>query len=211
MDKRLFLWGLGNGVMMMAIAGVFWLGLAIATYANGVHWTITAAGTLVQVAGGGGLVWAAVRLRRLSGFQASELRRPGGPYAQQNRRVQVWFGATTAAQALLIAGAVFACVRTGTEPLIWPAIALVVSLHFIPLGWLFQVRPYYVTGAAGCTVALVSAAAAWQPQGVLLLAGGMAATMWLTAGYVLGRAVELAERASGSWLNLSSPGDRADG
>jgi len=33
---------------------------------------------------------------------------------------------------------------------------LVVSLHFLPLGWLFGVRPYYLLGFLGTVITLAS-------------------------------------------------------
>ena len=77
MDRRLFLWGLSNGATMLALGGAFWIGLGIGMVTGHVHWAVPAVGTVIQIAGAVGLIWAAIRLRRRSGFQQSELRRFG--------------------------------------------------------------------------------------------------------------------------------------
>jgi hypothetical protein len=38
--------------------------------------------------------------------------------------------------------------------LIWPALGIAVSLHFLPLGRLFRVKRYYFIGLAGTVVCL---------------------------------------------------------
>jgi hypothetical protein len=39
------------------------------------------------------------------------------------------------------------CTALNRTDVIWPVIGLVISLHFLPLGWVFGVRPYYLMGA----------------------------------------------------------------
>ena len=78
MNDRQFLWGLSNGVIVFAIAGMFWLGLGIGSVATKVGWQICAVSTALQVGVCAVLLWAAVRLRRKSGFHASELRQRDG-------------------------------------------------------------------------------------------------------------------------------------
>jgi membrane protein implicated in regulation of membrane protease activity len=73
-----FFWGLSNGVIVCAIAGAFWLGLGIGTVATEVGWLVCALSTVLQVGVCAALLWAAVRLRRKSGFRASELRQRDG-------------------------------------------------------------------------------------------------------------------------------------
>lgn len=51
--------------------------------------------------------------------------------------------------------------------LIWPALGIAVSLHFLPLGQLFRVKRYYFTGLAGtvvCPLALVAFKARQTPS-----------------------------------------------
>lgn len=83
------------------------------------------------------------------------------------------------------------------------------SIHFLPLGSVFRVRPYYVTGVTGamisCTAMLVPHAL-FGALGEWIIAGvGMGATMWVTAAYLILHADRLetawdveSELASGS-------------
>lgn len=91
MNSRIFLWGLSNGVMMLSIAGTFWLGLGIAMAAARVHWLVSALSTGIQVGGCAALLWAAVRLRRRSGFKRSELRQSNGRATAEARHILIWF------------------------------------------------------------------------------------------------------------------------
>jgi hypothetical protein len=65
-DRRLFLWGLSNGVTMLALGGAFWIGLGIGMVANLVHWTGAAVGTMLQIGGSVWLIRSANRRRRRS-------------------------------------------------------------------------------------------------------------------------------------------------
>ncbi len=199
MNDRQFLWGLSNGVTVFALAGAFWLGLGIGTMASkvGCGWLVCAPLTVLQVGVCAGLLWAGFRLRRRSGFRRSELRQGDGRRTPEAQRILVGFGWTVAGQTGLIGLAVWACVQAGAEQMIWPAIALVVSLHFVPLARLFHVRAYYVTAAAGSSVALVGLAMGTHRYAVPSLAGAMAIVMWVSAVYLLGNADKIAARGVG--------------
>jgi hypothetical protein len=201
MNARQFLWGLGNGVMMLAIAGAFWLGLGISVLAPSMSSLMLGLSTAVQLAGLLVLLWAAIALRRRSGFHRSELRDANGRLTPEARHIMGVFIWTTSGQAGLIFVSVWACVSFRVEGLIWPLIALAVSLHFIPLARIFHVRAYYVTGAFGSLVALAAlavgrgdaTAAAW-------FGPALAVVMWGTAVYVRRNADDLAARgARESW------------
>jgi hypothetical protein len=196
-NDRQFLWGLSNGVTVFAIAGAFWLGLGIGTVATDVGWLVCALSTAVQVGVCAALLWAAVRLRRRSGFLASELRQGNGRGTPETQHILTGLRWTIAAQTAVVGLAVWACVRAAAEPLIWPAIALVVSLHLLPLARIFHVRAYYATAAAGSAVSLVAFAMETHPYGVVFLAGAMATVMWLSAWYLLVNADKIAARATG--------------
>jgi hypothetical protein len=191
---RQFLWGLSNGVGVFAIAGAFWLGLGIAFAATQIGSLACTLGSAVQVGIGGALFWAAVRLRRKSGFRRSELRqvRERSPETRRIITVLRW---TTAGQTALIGFAVWVCIRSGAEQQIWSAIALVVSLHLIPLARVFHVRAYYATGVAGGIVSTVTIAGLTRPHVITPLAIGMATVMWLSAVYLLWNADRIAKRA----------------
>ena len=197
MNNRQFLWGLSNGVIVFAIAGGFWLGLGIGTVATQVGWLVCAVSTVLQVGGCASLLWAAVRLRRKAGFQSSELKDSDGRRTPETRRIFTGLRWTIAGQTALIGLAVWACVRAGAEQMIWPAIALVVSLHLIPLARIFHVRVYYATAAAGSIVALVALWWGTQPQAVASLGAAMAIVMWVSAVYLLSHADRIATRAVG--------------
>ena len=185
MDRRLFLWGLSNGATVLALAGAFWIGLGVGMVANLVHWAISAVGTILQVGGGVGLIWAAARLRRRSGFPRSQLRRLEGVALAQKHHIVRGMTWTIAAQTVLIALAVWICVRVRAEHLIWASIGAVVSLHFASLGRLFHVRAYYATAIAGTVICGAGFAVSGTPYGVASLGVAMAVVMWISAAYVL--------------------------
>ena len=141
------------------------------------------------------LLWAAVLLRRRSGFKRSELRQSNGRFTPEARHIVVWFSWATAAQAVLIALVVWLCVRTNAEQMIWPSIGMVVSLHFLPLGKIFHVREYYVTGIAGSLFSLATFASGMGPYAIPMHAVSMATVMWGTAIWVLWNSGRIAERA----------------
>jgi hypothetical protein len=194
-NDRQFLWGLSNGVMALAVAGAFWVGLGIAMVATRVHWSVCALSTLLQAGGCVALLWAAVRLKRKSGFRASELRRSGGPNDRETRHIVTGLAWTVAAQSVLIGVVVFACVRAHAEQIIWPSIGLVVSLHLIPLAKIFHVRAYYGTAIAGSLASLATFARGSDPYAVAYLGGGMAAAMWVSAVYLLSNAGRITQRS----------------
>jgi hypothetical protein len=196
-NDRQFLWGLSNGVMVFAIGGAFWLGLGIGLTAPKVGWLVSALGTALQVGICAGLLWGAVRLRRRSGFRSSELRQEGGGRAAETRHIMAGLRWTVAGQTVLIALAVGVCLRADREPLIWPAIALVVSLHLIPLAKVFHVRAYYATAVAGSGVSIVAITALTGLPAVAFLAVGMATVMWGSAVYLVRNADTITARALG--------------
>jgi len=195
MTNRQFLWGLANGVMVLAIAGAFWLGLGIGMFASQIGGLACAALTAFQVAGCGVLLWGAIRLRRRAGFHRSELRLGDGRARLETRHVVAVIRWTTGLQALATAGAVWWCVRAHADRFIWPSIGMIVSLHLIPLARVFHVRAYYVTAVAGTAVSLVAVAFLPRAYALLGLATGMAAVMWISAAYLLTNAAGVAERA----------------
>jgi hypothetical protein len=180
---------------MLALAGAFWIGLGIGMVAKLVHWAVSAVGTVLQVGGGVGLVWAAARLRRRSGFQRAELRHFEGIALAQKRRILSRMRWTAVGQTVLCSLAVWICVRVRAEHLIWPSIGTVVSLHFAPLGRLFHVRTYYATAIAGTIACGAGFPLSRTPYGVGLLGVAMAAVMWVSAAHILINADRIADRA----------------
>ena len=195
MNRRLFLWGLSNGAIVLALAGAFWIGLGIGMTAKHVHWTVTAAGTLIQIGGVVVLMWTALRLRRRSGFQRAELRHPEGVTEGQRKHLARGMRWTTLAQTLVVGILVWICVRAGAEHLIWPAIGAAVSLHFAPLGRIFHVRAYYAIAIAGTIISAVAFAVSRAPYGVASFGLAMTIVMWAASAYVLLNADRIADRA----------------
>jgi hypothetical protein len=150
--REQFAWGLSNGITVLTISGVFWLSLgAWATKGLG--------GVLVALPGillvGGILVWANFRLRRrYPKFSPRSLR--GAPKGSQTRKIILGFYSVTGGQWLSIVLVGGACSALNRPDLIWPLIGLVISVHFVPLGWLFGVRAYYLLGLLGTVITLVS-------------------------------------------------------
>jgi hypothetical protein len=86
--------------------------------------------------------------------------------------------------------------RWHREDLIWPGIALVVSLHFVPLGLVLRMRPYLATAAFGSALAALALAlpVSLLPPAVrfVFIGAGMGVILWATALYVILRADRLA-------------------
>ena len=197
MSYRQFIWGLSNGVTVFALSGVFWLGLGIATVAAKFGWLVFILSTALQVGVGAALLWAAIHLRRKSGFRVSELRQSDGGRTPEIKHILSGFYWTVAWQTALIGIAVWVCVRTDAKQMIWPAIALVVSLHLVPLARIFHVRAYYATAATGSVVSLAAFAWGTGSYVVASLAGAMAIVMWVSALYLLWNADTIAAHAVG--------------
>lgn len=185
---RQFMWGLSNGITVLAVAGAFWCSMATPR----VGWPVLAPVIVV----GAVLVSAAVRTRRLAaGFGRRELRTAAEPYRARARRIQAGLLGASLLEGGMVGMAVWLCRLAQRDDLIWPAMALAVSLHFLPLAWLFSVRPYYATAAAGSTLALVLLLVpeTWLPPltRLAIVGAGMGAIMWITAAYVALRADRL--------------------
>jgi hypothetical protein len=186
MSREQFAWGLSNGVNVLAISGAFWLSLA--AWAIGVGALLVALPPILLV--GGLLLRGSVRLRRrFPGFSPRSLR--GAPKGSPTRRIIIGFYAVTAAQwmSIVLVGGI--CSALNRTDLIWPLIGLVVSLHFLPLGWLFGVRPYYLLAIVGTVITLVSILG--LTDGLRLVAVGLGLGLLMIAGaaYLLAKAETL--------------------
>lgn len=206
---RQFFWGLSAGIIVLGLAGAFWL--MVAAVALSAFWTpqdlglfhgsvdtgvLAMWGTLIAVPALGIVVGGLGVRRKAGGFSSRDLRRPelieGALAIQRQSR---WNSVTQFVGCGLAAGVAAWFHR---EDLIWPGIALVVSLHFAPLGFMFRMRPYLVLAAAGT---LVATAALLLPPSLVsprarfeLLGVGMGSVVWITAGYAIVRADRLATR-----------------
>lgn len=204
---RQFFWGLSAGIIVLSLAGAFWL--MVAAVALSAAWApqdlalfhgavdtrgMVMGGTLSAVLALGLAVGGLGVRRKAGGFSVRDLRRPelieGALAIQRQSR---WNSA-----ALFVGCALAGWLGAGfhREDLIWPGVALVVSLHFAPLGFMFRMRPYLVLAAAGtlvATAALLLPSSLVTPQARFELLGVcMAGLVWITAGYAILRADRLA-------------------
>lgn len=192
---RQFLWGLSNGIVMLTLGGAFWAGMAVwasvADWREG--WPALAAVILCALA----LLAAGLRVRRSSaGFRLSEAM--ADPLSRERTmQIRVGFRWASIAQTALVVLAVASTHTLGRDDLLWPAIALAVSLHFAPIGWLLKMKPYYATAITGSIVAILAMAIprnGIEDQARLVWLGtGMSAINWLTAIFLVWRAESLAQ------------------
>jgi hypothetical protein len=109
---------------------------------------------------------------------ASREPRPRRTHPDARRRL----GQINGGQAILIVAAIFGLARAGVPALIFPAIALIVGLHFLPLGYFFDVPGFYALGGLLIAVSV----AGFLPYGMGAGAGpiraivgfGAAASLW---------------------------------
>jgi hypothetical protein len=195
MTDRQFFWGLSNGIIVLAIAGTFWLGYGFGPHLGNAGWVLPTLFTVVLYGTFAVLVRLAVQLRRRVGFKRSELKQGDERQRAETRRIMAGFLRIAIAQTVLIALAVPLCLHLGQEELVGPSIALIVSLHFIPLGRIFHVRTYCFVGIAGCAISFVAYSSAGGAGSPLFLGGTMGVLLWLSAAYMLWRADRIGARA----------------
>jgi hypothetical protein len=190
-----FLWGLSNGVTVLAIAGTFWLGLGLGQPAANAGWLAWWTFLALWLTSSAMLLWGAVRLRRRSGFQRSDLRKVDPRQQAETCKILRGFGWVVFAQTIVVSLLILLCVRARREDWIWPAIGLVVSLHFAPLGRILHVRLYYATALAGTSVSLLAFIVPTGSHQLALFCSAMAFVMWGSAVYLIAKANRVAERA----------------
>jgi hypothetical protein len=195
MTDRQFLWGLSGGVIVLALAGTFWLGYGFGPHLGGVGWILPAAFSVGLYGTCAVIVWLAVRLRRRVGFKRFEFKHADERQRAETRKLMVGFLYTSIAETVSIALAVLLCFRLGYEDLVGPSIALIVSIHFVPLGRIFHVRTYYFVGIVGSAISLVAFSLALGDGRLMFLGGTMGILLWLSAFYILLRADRIGARA----------------
>jgi hypothetical protein len=184
------LWGLSNGVIVLSVSAAFWVGLAA--------WTVGASFLLIATAPillfCGFLILRGIRLRRQApGFSRSSLR--GAPKGSSIRRISIGFQVVTATQTLGIVLVGFICSNLHRSDLIWPLIGLVVSLHFLPLGRLFRVRPYFILGVLGTALSLSSLLGFNGSARLVAIGLGLGLATGGCAAYLVANAAPLADEA----------------
>ena len=189
MSYRQFIWGLSNGVVALAMSGAFWFGMA----AWPTKLSVFLALLLLNGACFTAIITAAVRLRRKSnGFKLSELTHADESLRRQTRKIVLGFRWVNGVQVVLIWVSMSLCYYLRHAELVWPFIALVVSLHFVPLAWLFRVKAYYMTGIAGAGVSL-AVILGLGGSGRLVIQGlGMGLVVWMSACYLVWNADDIA-------------------
>ncbi|MFL6207458.1 MAG: DUF7010 family protein [Pyrinomonadaceae bacterium] len=197
MTDQQFRRGLSGGVIVFAIAGFFWFGVSFGVITTRFGWLVWGLSTAFQFAMFAAILWAALRLRRSSGFTRADLKQADKGQRAETRHIAKAFGWTTLGQALLIAAAVWWCMRAGLPDRVLPVIGLIVSLHFVPLARVFHVRLYYVTALIGSLISLAAITFTGLNENLRLacFGGGMTAVMWLTAGYILWNVDSITQRA----------------
>jgi hypothetical protein len=189
-SREQFMWGLSNGIVVQSISAAFWIGLAA--------WMLGAAVLLVAVVPilllAGILIWQGLRVRRLApGFSRASLR--NAPKGSSVRRIGVGFNLVGTVQTLSIGVVGLTCWKLNRPDLVWPLIGLVISLHFIPLGWIFNVRPYYVLGVLGTGVALASLLGLTASTRTVVVGFGLGLVISSCAIYLVANAASLADAA----------------
>lgn len=183
MSRDQFAWGLSNGIAVLTISGVFWLSLAAwATSLGTCSWrcrpSSSSAGSSSGVACG-----FAVRFPQ---FSPSVLR--AAPKGSVTRRIIIGFYAVTTAQWVSIIWIGVVCSVLSRPDLIWPLIGLVISLHFLPLGWLFGVRPYYLLAVLGTVITLFSILGLTAELRLVAVGLGLGLLMIAGAAYLIANA-----------------------
>ena len=89
----------------------------------------------------------------------------------------------------------FICWTLHRADLIWPLIGLVISIHFLPLGWIFSVRPYYVLGVLGTAIALASLLGFDGSARTVAVGLGLGLAIGGCAVYLVANAAALADAA----------------
>jgi len=171
------------------MSGAFWFGMA----AWPTKLSVFLALLLLNGACFTAIITAAVRLRRKSnGFKLSELTHADESLRRQTRKIVLGFRWVNGVQVVLIWVSMSLCYYLRHAELVWPFIALVVSLHFVPLAWLFRVKAYYMTGIAGAGVSLAVILGLGGSGRLVILGLGMGLVVWMSACYLVWNADDIA-------------------
>jgi hypothetical protein len=189
-SREQFMWGLSNGVVVLAVSAGFWMGLAA--------WTLGASVLLIAVAPilllSGLLIWRGIRIRRQApGFSRASLR--DAPKGSSIRRIGIAFNVVGTVQTVSIGLVGFICWKLHRLDLVWPLIGLVISLHFLPLGRIFRLRPYYFIGVLGTAIALISLLGFEGGARTVAVGLGLGLVIGGCAVYLVAKAGALADEA----------------
>jgi hypothetical protein len=175
---------------VLTVSAAFWIGLAAWTSGPGILLIAAAPIGLLS----GFLIWRGVQLRRQSpGFTRKNLR--NAPKGSSIRKIAFGFNIVGTAQTISIGLVGFICWQLHRADLLWPLIGLVISLHFLPLGRIFSVRPYYVLGVLGTAVALASLLGFTGNARTVAVGLGLGLAIGGCAVYLVANAAALADEA----------------
>jgi hypothetical protein len=190
LSREQFIWGLSNGVNVLAVAAAFWIGLA--AWVLGTSVLVIAAIPIMSFCSV--LVWKGIQLRRQTlGLSRANLR--SAPKGSSIRRIAIGFNIVGAAQAISTGLVGFICWQLHRADLLWPLIGLVISLHFLPLARIFSVRPYYVLGVLGTVISLISLLGFAGSARTVAVGIGLGLLIAGCAVYLVVNAVSLADEA----------------
>jgi hypothetical protein len=109
--------------------------------------------------------------------------RPDPPGGIRTGRVIMW---STLAETVAILLVVNVFRNVGLGDVVLPGIALVVALHFLPIGWASAMPRFYALAAALAVVSMIGFAVGGAP-GTLIAGVGAALALWLAAILALQR------------------------
>lgn len=205
MEEKQFLWGLSFGISFLGIAGVFWLGLGISTtLKSDSDWHLWLLLTIIQVIALVCSIWAALQLRRQSGFTRKDFRIMDEQKKRENRLIRLKFLFTALVQTILIIAIVEICNIMKKPNHIWILTSLIVSLHFFPLSKIFTVPAYKFTGLFGVIISLIALSGLLKTYTVLLLGSGMSLIMWISAFYIFNNADKITDKAVKHKLSIKT-------
>lgn len=178
--------GIAFGALMMTLFGCVWLVWGLVEMPISSLWWKLA----VPLVGAALLVPCLVMFRL--GLKAG--RKAGPPNPAQKResgRMGRTFGIVFAAEFVLIFTAVNVLQHFHLEQYYISAIAIIVGLHFLPLGRLYQYRPYYLVGTLMALLGLLSLGISFpvRDTGLGLSVGII---LWLTCIALIRRGFQLA-------------------
>ena len=204
MTYRQAIWGLSNGLVILALGGFFWLtlglglGLRLMAKAAAHPWLfplLALLNPMVLV-----LLVAASRVRRrAAGFRFADIRDRAGVISAENRRLLQRFRFVLLLEIFAIAVGGLICFYLRRSDLVLPVVGLILGVHFVPLGWVFGIRAYFVTGIVSTAVAVLALLWLEDPTRTFALGLGMGATAWLTGLYLAQSADRIARRLAENW------------
>ena len=180
-----FVAGLADGVRVLAIAGGFWFALA-AWNAGGSALIWTTGPVVISV---GFLILKSWKLRQTSSFTRDQAR--NAPRGSATWKIRVAFGIVGSTQTIAVIAVGSVCFALHRLDALWPWIGVIVSLHFIPLGWIFNLRAYYLVGLLGTVLSLAAILRLRGSATSIAVGVGLGLILTLCAIYILTRSESL--------------------